>query len=169
MQCGRVGSRLLSAGAPRILYPRGSFFCACPIFQVSSLCLSGSPISANSYWELSFSFHPFTRERNSFSCCLPCNLHPIPLAFWRWVLSFKVCKYSFYSIPSFHSFSIFCFQFLNWYILLAYVFFVSSIATAANRNITALSDGIEVLILVRLYVVKQKCTTWAPIKFGVLI
>ena len=84
MQCGRVGSRLLSAGAPRILYPRGSFFCACPIFQVSSLCLSGSPISANSYWELSFSFHPFTRERNSFSCCLPCNLHPIPLAFWCW-------------------------------------------------------------------------------------
>ena len=29
------------------------------------------------------------------------------------VLSFKVCKYSFYSIISFHSFSIFSFQFLN--------------------------------------------------------
>ena len=29
------------------------------------------------------------------------------------VLSFKVCKYSFYSIPSFHSFSILSFQFLN--------------------------------------------------------
>ena len=114
-------------------------------------------------------FSSIHKGKESFPCCLPCNLHPIPLAFWRWVLSFKVCKYSFYSIPSFHSFSIFCFQFLNWYILLAYVFFVSSIATAANRNITTLSDGIEVLILVRLYVVKQKCTTWAPIKFGALI
>ena len=30
MQCGRVGSRLLSAGVPRIQYSRGSFFCACP-------------------------------------------------------------------------------------------------------------------------------------------
>lgn len=30
-----------------------------------------------------------------------------------WVLSFKVCKYSFYSLLSFHSFFILSFQFLN--------------------------------------------------------
>ena len=64
MQCGRVGSRLLSAGAPRTVMSPGFLFLCLPIFPVSSLCLSGSPISANSYWELSSSFHPFTRKRN---------------------------------------------------------------------------------------------------------
>ena len=114
MQCGRVGSRLLSAGAPRIQYPQGSFFCACPIFLW--LCTL-KPSECSSLWEgrsmlvhfpsllpVSFLpvpcrkpyfcqlligschpfFHPFTRERHSFPSCLSCHPHSIPLAFWCW-------------------------------------------------------------------------------------
>ena len=40
MQCGRVGSRLLSAGAPRIQCPRGSFFCACLCLLLCTLMFS---------------------------------------------------------------------------------------------------------------------------------
>ena len=101
-------------------------------------------------WETRYSVLPRLATRHSKSrVSIPIGCTMVMCASYS-VLSFKVCKYSFYSILSFHSFLIFPFQFLNWYILLAYVFFVSSIATAANRNITDLSDGIEVLILMVL-------------------
>ena len=78
MQCGRVGSRLLLLGAPRTVMSLGLLFLCQPFFQVSSLCPLGSPISVNPYGELSFPFHPFTRERHACPCCplLPSASYP---------------------------------------------------------------------------------------------
>ena len=78
MQCGRVGSRLLSAGAPRIQCPPGLLFLCLLILQVPSLCSLGSLIPSNPYCELSSSFHPFTRERHACPCCplLPSASYP---------------------------------------------------------------------------------------------
>ena len=46
--------------------------------HVPSLCPLGSPISVNPYGELSFPFHPFTRERPPCPCCplLPSASYP---------------------------------------------------------------------------------------------
>ena len=106
MQCGRVGSRLLSAGALRIQYSRGSFFMpalfpvtlypyvfsmffivigkinAIPFsksspFKFPSCALQEALFPFNPYCELSSSFHPFIKKRPPCPCCLSCQPHPI--------------------------------------------------------------------------------------------
>ena len=81
MQCGRVGSRLLSAGALRIQYSRGSFFCACPFSKSPPYVLQEVlflSILTGSYHSL---FIHLQGKGMPAHVALSCHLHPIPLAF----------------------------------------------------------------------------------------
>ena len=92
MQCGRVGSRLLLLGAPRIQCSRGSFFVPAlfpsllsvksPLRKFPSCTLQETVFLSTLIGSCHPLFIHLQRKRHSCPCCLPCNLHPIPLAFW---------------------------------------------------------------------------------------